>query len=61
MKNDQDQPDSNDEPKGTLLAVRLVLVAATDARRRLAAAIEMLIRAGAKSQGDDSQDRPKDN
>jgi len=60
MTDKQDQPDSDENPKGNLIRVRLVFIAASDARRRLAAAIELLLRAGAGSRDDDSQDESED-
>ena len=47
MSNDHNLPDADTNDKDSVLDVFLVVTAAADARRRLAAAIEMLLRAGA--------------
>ena len=57
MSDDHKQPDTDNDDKDFVLDVFLVVTATPDARRRLAAAIEMLLRAGLETNGECSQSK----
>ena len=55
MSKDHNKPDSDASQNDSIIDVFLVPTAPPDARRRLAAAIEMLLRAGVETSGECTQ------